>query len=88
MAAEPTVTLSIGQAIPWPKAPGGIAQVCELRRRNVRIIYLTHRGRPRFRILPAVNVARLMRAMPLMFELHNPFDRGVRPQSKTYGVEL
>jgi hypothetical protein len=77
------VTLRIGQAIEWPRAAGGIAQIQELRRLNVRIVYLCRNGRVRYRLLRAADAAR----RPLLFQLENPLNRGVVAKSKTFRVQ-
>jgi hypothetical protein len=76
------VTLSIGQAVTWPPAPSGIAQIVDLRRTRVRIVYRTKHGRTRY----ANPRVRDLTIAPLLFEMHNPFDRGIYPRIKTYEV--
>ena len=82
------VTFSLGQMVPWPAAPGGVAQVCELRRTCVRLYYPTLNGRPRHRTVRAAELAALMRRTPLLFSQHNPFRRGLGPaREKTYTLD-
>lgn len=76
-----SVTLHIGQAVAWPSAPMGVAQIAELRTRRVRICYPCKNGRIR---QPVVAIATILR-QPLLFQLSNPFDRAiVKGSSRTY----
>lgn len=76
------LVLHVGQAVAWPAAPMGIAQISELRRKKVRICYPCKNGRIR---QPVVSVAEVHRQQ-LLFAMHNPFDRGVVARSKEYVV--
>lgn len=86
------VTFSLAQPVHWPPAPQGIAQVAELRRTCVRLVYRSRekpnrRGRVR---QPIVNVTRLKaiqeKAAPLL-PLSNVMGRGMaRGKSKTFVV--
>ena len=78
-----TLTLSVGQAVPWPPAPLGIAQVADLRRSRVRLCYPSKNGRMRY---PVVRVADLAKHGALLFDLSNPFNRGVLPRSRTFPI--
>ncbi len=79
---ETTMTFTTGQAVPWRHAPGGIAQIEDLLRRRVRLFYRCKNGRIR---RPLVRASELKDE--LLFRLHNPFDRGVMPRSKTYRMK-
>ncbi len=84
-----TVELHIGQAVPWRAAPTGIAQISDLRRRNVELCYLAvghRRARIRRAIVPASRVASLLRREPLLFACHNLYGRGVIPRRRTYEI--
>lgn len=79
------ITLRLGQAVAWPKAFEGIAQVAELRRTRVRLVYLTKHRRTRHRTLSVAELAAIQARQPLLFDLpDNPFNRGVIPKTKTY----
>jgi len=60
----------------------GFAQIEELRRRNVRLVYRCRNGRTRHPIVSAAVIAN----RPLLVDLHNPYDRGVISRSKTFEV--
>lgn len=74
--------LSVGTAVPWAPAPGGIAQVDDLLRRRVRLVYRCKNGRLRRPVVPA---SRLVDR--LLFNLHNPLDRGCPAKTRAYAVE-
>jgi len=83
----PTITLHLGQAVPWRAAPAGIAQISELRRKRVEICYLQLcRKGPRIRrvVLPVSAIDRLIRDFPLLFPNDNLYRRGIVPRQKTY----
>lgn len=71
--ASKTVTFAVGQPVPWPKAPGGIAQVEDVMRRRVRLAYRARTGRWRFPVVRAAVLARLIEEQqaPLL-PLRNP----------------
>ena len=75
------VTLYKGQMIHWPRAVGGYAQVDDLRRKKVRLVYRTKRGTLRFAIVAAVELAHRQTFMP---GVTNVLDRGLLPAAKTY----
>jgi hypothetical protein len=77
-----TVTLRIGQAVVWGPAPIGFAQIDELMRRRVRLIYRAKSGGMK---RPVVNVNRVA-SQPMLLDLNNPFDRAERSKSKTYRI--
>jgi hypothetical protein len=78
-----TITLARGQAVAWRASPNGIAQIEELRRKRVRLVYRTKRGTYR---RPVVDVARAV-ADQLLFDLHNPFNRADVSRSRTYRLD-
>lgn len=85
MNAPPkSVTFRIGQAVSWRSAPMGLAQICELRRRRVRICYPCKNGRIRS---PIVSIAALLRE-PLLIPLENPFNRALLPRPRERTFEL
>ena len=80
-AADPTVVraveFTVGQAVPWPRAPDGVAQVEELLRTNVGILY-ARRGRLCRARVAAAELARACAAAPLLPGVpDNPFRRAV-----------
>jgi hypothetical protein len=77
------ITFSIGQAVYWPAAPMGIAQVEELRRTTVRLCYPCKSGRVRH---PIVRADKLARLGTLLLTLDNPFSRGVIPREKVFNL--
>lgn len=80
-----TITLRVGQVVPWPAAPMGFAQISDLRRSRVTLCYPFKRsGRVARPVVRVDQVAKLLRDAPLLFPLHNPFDRGVLPREKSY----
>jgi hypothetical protein len=76
------VVLRTGQAVPWPYSPTGFAQIVELRRTKVRVFYRTKNGHPRHALAPAGEVCR----QQLLFELDNPYNRGLIRKSKAFEV--
>lgn len=78
--ARTTITLHVGQAVPWRHSPSGFAQICELRRTRVRLFYRTRNGHDRFALVPAGDVC----CQQLLFELNNPYNRGQIPRQKTF----
>jgi len=81
-----TITLAVGQAIPWPPAPMGIAQIAELRRRRVMLVYPFKNGRIAHPLVSVDDLARLLEHSPLLFALNNPFNRAVRGRTRTYAL--
>lgn len=79
------VSFRVGQAVPWPASPFGIAQVAELRRTCVRICYPCKTGRLRQPIVRARDLAELQRASPVL-PLPNPLNRGVIERRKAFAV--
>lgn len=62
----------------WPRAGNGLAQVDELLRTRVRLVYRDPRGRTRFRLIAAHRLARYQASWPLMFpEPDNLMGRGI-----------
>ncbi len=70
------ITFAKGDPVPWPPAPGGIAQIDDLRRTCVRLVYAARTGRLRFPVVAAAEVARLAAADPVL-PMANPMGRGV-----------
>jgi hypothetical protein len=86
---ESEITLALGHAVPHPHAPEGLAQIDELLRRNVVLIYRTKKlGRLRRSTVSASEVAQRIRRAgargELPLPLTNILGRGVRPREKTY----
>ena len=77
-----TRTLTIGDVVAWPSSPSGLAQVDELRRKKVRLVYRTKGGKFRY---ATVSVAELCGPGPL-FEMKNLFGRAAFPRTKTFNV--
>lgn len=77
-----TVTLTVGQAVPWKPYPSGFAQVEDLRRTNVRIGYRTKKGTWRHRTVPVSVVA----LGQLLFQMDNPYNRGLITRQRRYEV--
>jgi hypothetical protein len=73
--------LTTGQPVRWPPAPRGFAQVEEVRRKCVRLFYVTKSGRSR---RPVVRVDRIDTGDVLAFP--NPFGRaaGMTPRTREY----
>jgi hypothetical protein len=79
-----TIRLRIGQAVQWPPAPDGVAQIEEILRRRVRLVYRTRRGTLRH---PLARPEHLMRR-PMLLEVHNPLGRAIgRPREKEFVIE-
>lgn len=79
------IQFELGQTVRWPQAPDGIAQIVELRRKNVMIFYRTRRRRKRDGsyaggkirhpiVRPDVLAAKQHQAEPFL-PLINPFHR-------------
>jgi hypothetical protein len=85
------ITLHLGQPIEWPAAPLGIAQVDELRRVNVRILYACKTGRILRPIVHPSDIARHQGRLPqppLFAAIENPFNCGIlHRKEKTYTIE-
>jgi hypothetical protein len=77
------VVFRVGQLVTWPAAGGGVAQVDSLLRRRVRIYYPTKAGNPRFATVAAEVLANACQEQPLLFDVQNPFFRGVLPNPKS-----
>ena len=83
---SPSSTLfRLGQWVVWPRSPSGFAQVDELRRTRLALLY--HRGGRICRaIVRADRVAEQQRLQPTLFEMpDNPLGRGVLKREKRYG---
>lgn len=78
------VTFSIGQVVPWPPAPMGMAQVSELRRSKVQLSYPFKNGRIARPLVNADKLAHLQQNLPLLFRLHNIYNRGIVPREKSF----
>jgi hypothetical protein len=92
MNLAPSVTFRVGQPVPWPYAPNQLAQVEELLRTNVVIVYRTRTGRLRRPRVPAHHLASLVARdrdaggvnhSPLL-PIENPLGRGARKREKTF----
>ena len=81
-----TVTLQIGQVVPWGHAPMGLAQICDLRRRNVTLCYPNSRGNIRRPSIRARDLYQIMLTQPLLLNLHNVYDRGCPNKTRKYIV--
>src|SRR4051812_30004580 len=92
MTAPAPITLRVGQPVPWPHAPNRLAQVEELLRVNVVIVYRTRKGRLRRPRVAAHHLAKLIERdraaggtdhSPLL-PIDNPLGRAARPREKTF----
>lgn len=85
------VTFTVGQPLFYPLALDHTAQVDEVRRKRVRIVYRSSKGRRiRFRTLTPGRLAAIAAAGPELFPIpFNPLQRGVRtpPKSRSYTLE-
>lgn len=85
--AAQTITLAVGQVVYWPASPTGFAQIDDLRRSNVGLVYpVGRRGTVRRPLVPVGRLAALVTDCPLLFDLHNPFGRGCLRRTKTYRI--
>lgn len=80
--SKQSITLSVGQAIPWQPSPSGFAQIETLKRRRVTLFYRTKHGKCRH----ATTTAQSLIAAQLLFEMDNPYNRGLIRRSKTFEV--
>jgi hypothetical protein len=86
--AATTIEFKTGQAVLWPPAPGGLAQIVELRRSTVRLFYRCRSGLVR---LPIVNAFELHRLQSVKSDtpplgMRNALGRGCLPRSKTFSA--
>ena len=82
-----TFKLQVGQMVPWPASPDGVAQVDDLHRTRVTILYYRHGRLCRARPL-AADLAALIRREPLLFtDPPNWFHRAALPRAKTFEVQ-
>jgi hypothetical protein len=81
--SEMTITLHRTQVISWPDAPGGIAQIDELRRTRVRIVY-PRNGKLCRPIVKASAIADAMLNPTL--PIRNPLERAEVKHEKTYKI--
>lgn len=72
------MTIKNGQLVHWPHAPGQIAQVIELRRRNVRLFYRCRTGRIHQPIVPAKSIQPASDHLPLLNPMGRAMIRGVK----------
>jgi hypothetical protein len=81
------VTFHVRQAVAWPFAPLGIAQIEELRRRTVRLWYRCRTGTERRPIVNAEKLAAVQaeQRSPIL-PIKDPFARGALPREKTYAI--
>ncbi len=79
------MTFTVGQPVSWPSAPDGLAQVEDLLRVNVVILYARAGRLCRARVR-AAELARLCAESPLLPGIpDNPFSRGIaRRRCKTF----
>jgi len=83
-----SITLSLGQPVPWKPAADQIAQVCELRRRKVMLVYPCKNGLMRFPVVKPQRIAEALSTNPLI-PMHNPFNRAIRrPKEKVYALPI
>ena len=81
---DQSIELSLGQPVPFPHAPGGLAQVGDLLRSNVELLY-ERDGRVCRRRVPARSVAGWIRRTPLLPCVpHNPLGRGCLRRTKRF----
>ena len=73
------MTLSKGQMVLWSPAPNGVAQIDDLFRTRVRLVYMTRTGRLR---RPVVSAQRVKPDPSSLFT--NWLGRGVLPRSKHF----
>jgi hypothetical protein len=76
-------TFELGQSINWPPAPMALAQVVELRRSRVRVLYRCRTGRVRQPLVPARDLAALQEIEPPL-PLPNAMDRAAMRGRKTF----
>lgn len=81
MSESASITLAVGQAVPWPPSPTGYAQVEDLHRTHVTIGYHRKGRWRRARVRPEQ-----LTAEPLLFPMSNPFGRGMFPRAKTFAT--
>lgn len=80
-----SVSWQIGQAVRWPWAPGGVAQIVELRRSTVRLFYAHGTGLARQPIVDAIELARIQETMTPLLPLSNPYGRAIlKRRSKVF----
>lgn len=84
-----TIEFHTGQPVPHAAAPNRLAQIDELCRRNIVIIYTARTGRVRRVRLSAAELAKRIehenRRSPLL-PINNPLGRGVRLKTKTFTI--
>jgi hypothetical protein len=81
------VSFEVGEAVPWPRAHGGIAQVEECLRKNVGLLWRDDRGRLRRERVNAGRLHRYRDHNPLLLPLEpNPYGRGVIPRRKVFAL--
>ena len=84
------ITLRQGQQVVWPRSPDGVAQVDELRRSRVTLLY--RRGLRVCRAIVSVRrLARIEATQPVLpgFELPvNYLDRGIRGDGRVKTFEV
>jgi hypothetical protein len=80
-----SVILAVGQLVPWIPSPTSFAQVAEVRRTCVRLVYVTKRGTI---LRPVVSVQRIMdQRAPWPLPLVNPLSRGFVAKERTFNVK-
>lgn len=79
------MTFRIGQPVPSTRSPAGIAQVEDLLRTNVQLLWRDDAGRIRRERVNACRLARRLKAEPFLIPIpDNPFGRAVWPRCKTF----
>jgi hypothetical protein len=78
MTRSAPIIFAIGEPVPWHQAPGGIAQISDLLRCNVELLWRDERGRIRRQRVNAARLAAMASAQPFLFPIDpNPYGRGV-----------
>lgn len=87
----PIIEFRAGQVVRWPLAPDGWAQVEDLRRTRLTLLY-RRRGRVCRVAVGAVRLWRVQQAYPLLPGFSdppdNPLDRGVMAKRKRFRLTL
>lgn len=79
------ITFYVGQPVPWHQSPSGIAQVEDLLRSNVQLLWVDDAGRLRRRRVNVGKVNDYAERNPfLIFVPDNPYNRGIVRLEKTF----
>lgn len=76
-----SIELHLGQIVPYPPAPEGVAQVAELGRSRVWLLY-PRKGRICRAVVSVTKIQSWQRRSPLLFAVDNPLGRGIRQPAK------